>query len=81
MEEMSLLSLTRSLNSTFPIRQHSLQRPFGMLQGRNVRSNANELLLCQLKDPLARSTPGVTSSQNFREFGQRESDAKCPLND
>jgi hypothetical protein len=43
MEEMSLLSFTRSLNSTLPIRQHSLQRPFGMLQGRNVVGWRGEL--------------------------------------
>jgi hypothetical protein len=81
MEEMSFLSFTRSLNSTLPIRQHPLQRPFGMLQGRNVLSNPNELLLCQFKDPLTRSTTSVASFQNLREFGQRESDVKCPLND
>lgn len=81
MEEMSLLSCARSLNSTLPIRQHSLQRSFGMLQGRNVRSNLNELLLRQFKDPLARSTTSVTSFQDIREFRQREPDAKCPLND
>jgi hypothetical protein len=52
-----------------------------MLQGRNVCSNPDELLLRQFKDSLARSTTSVTSFQDFSEFRQRKADPKCPLND
>jgi hypothetical protein len=81
MEEMSLLPLARSSNPTLPIRQHFLQRPLGPLQGCNVRFDPNELLLCEFKDSLARSTTSVTSFQDLGEFRQREADTKCPLND
>jgi transposase len=52
-----------------------------MLQGRNVCSNPDELLLRQFKDSLARSTTSVTSFQDFSEFRQRKADPKCSLND
>jgi hypothetical protein len=68
MEEMGLLSFARSSNSTLPVCQHFLQRPFGMLQGRNVRSDPNEFLLCEFKDSLAWSTTSVTGLQDFSEF-------------
>jgi hypothetical protein len=81
MEEMSLLSFTRSLNSTLPIRQHSIQRPFSVLQGHNFCPNPDKLLLCQFKDTLAWSTTGITSFKDFSKFRQRKADPKCPLND
>lgn len=81
MEEMNFLPSTRPSYSTFPICQHLLQVAFRLPQSRDVRSNSEEFLLCEFKDPLARSITSVTSFQDFGQFRQCKPDAKCPLND